>query len=190
MLILPLAACGGYDTESTSPAVRAFRAQIRQSSLAAVAYRKEVTDYTQQPPQVEDTLYQPAWTLTAEGDTTFWPLEDLAYALDRYYGDPFQIDRFAVAAAGDTLIATVRPGQANKSDLQRQVILRAGPDGPYRYIESDILRDSWLYATEVHIAVHFDDEGRYQRHELEVQASVPLLGNTFHARLSGQMQYP
>lgn len=189
LLLLVVSACGG-DRQDTLPAIRTFEQQVRASARAATAYHKVVTDRNQAADQIQDTLYRPAWRLEPEGDSLFFPLEDLRYALDRYHADPFVADRFDLRQAGDTLIAQVRPGLERKSDLQRQKIIREGPAGPFRYIESTIIRASWLYRTEVHIAVFFDTEGRYQRHQLDVKASIPLLGDTFDAGIAGKLLYP
>lgn len=170
--------------------MRAFREQVKASARAAQAYHKVVTDRNQTPAQVEDTLYQPPWQVRAAGDSLFLPLEDLSYALDRYYDDPFLADRYTRSQAGDTLIARLRPELDNKSELKLQKIIRQGPEGPFRYIETHIVRDSWLYRTEVRIAVFFDAQARYERHRLDVSAGVPLLGHTFEAGTTGKLLYP
>lgn len=195
LLLLPLAACGGGQTGRLDhPLGRQLTQQVAQSCAQELAYHKTVIDRRADSLPQEDTTFAPVPKVpfgeAADGSDSlnYLLLRDLAYVGETYYDDPYLIDNLDVQRRQDTLIARVQPDKAQEVELQTQKILYQR-DSLLRFVESELRKESWLYAMHIDIQVQFDSAGRYQQHHLDVTTEVPLLGRTFRAEVQGQGRY-
>ncbi|MEO1450824.1 MAG: hypothetical protein AAFV07_14950 [Bacteroidota bacterium] len=189
---LVLGACGG-DESTAGPGefARQLEAQISYSMEAGGRYHKQLQAREGDQQTDADTLYASMPKVEFGADSTR-PLlrQDLAYAFAPYARDSALLPYMDLEQKGDTLIATRKADADKQTPLEWQRLVADKPGGIIRYVESRIRKKSWLYRLEVDMQTQFDSLGRYQAHSLRTLTGVPLLGQTFEARVQGQMQYP
>lgn len=188
-----LSACGGSRDPLLAHKRQRFTEQLRSVCQdERVVYRKTVTDLTLDSAPRQDSSWQAQKGVMDTGeDSTRCVLErDLAYALAYSYEQPALRDYFQVDQQGDTLIAQLRPDAAGKLELQSQKVIPLADGEGYRYLATQLKKDTWLYKMQVQIEVFFDEKGRYDHHQLEMESEVLGGGEVFKARIEGQASYP
>ena len=173
-----------------------FNAQLAQSCLHNdIRYTKTVIDVNSESATPQDSVFSSAQlfgqtSLNEATDSSSCVIQqDLAYALSFYYDQPSLREYFELEQKQDTTIARIKPQYANSSDLQVQKILMQPGKDLFRYVESQIMKKSWLYELEIQIKVQFDEAGRYIHHELEINNLVPFSSSHFHSIIQGKASY-
>lgn len=197
MALSLLTACGGGKSQQKLTSVQSqLRAQIAMSCAAPLReFRKEVSalDEPDAVPEQKQWATFPTVILgeTEAGNDSFacQLVQELEYALNFPYEDPFIRDLFTVEEKGDTTLVRLQEAEWDESALKRQEIVRPSQTGPIRYLHSFIDRENWLYHLSVDIEVWFDATGRYVHHQLNVDHTVSFVGSDIHAQLKGQALY-
>lgn len=191
-----LAACGdGQGGRMDHPLGRQLTEQIIASCEQGLTYQKTVIDRQKSPPSREDSVFSPVPKVVVgeaedgQDSTTYLLLRDLAYAVERYYQDPYLVENFIIESHGDTTIAQVKPNLSKEVDLQQQKVLYQSDGEQLAYLSTYLRKSSWLYAMDIDMNIHFDEAGRYTQHRLEVITQVPMLGKTFEAVIEGKGTY-
>lgn len=181
-----LISCQSGGGKGSTPTSSQWFTQLAESAHQLSSYKKTVTDLKERSNYVQDST----WTempLSTE-DSSFVLLEDLEYALETYYKDPYIVELLDTIRREDTLIATLKPEQEGQTDLQSQRIVQT-EDGVFQYIASHLRKKNWLYDLEIDIVVHFDSTGLYQHHLLNVRHAVPWIGKDIQAEIKGEAKY-
>lgn len=156
-----------------------FTAQIRKSCEKDRRLEKTVTDLQENQSETKviplDTLETPS-TLEKE----------LQYAFEYYFDNPKLREYFEVTSTGDTTLALIKPANRNSTPLHLQKILRTA-DGKFKFVETLIHKDFWLYGLEAHLKVWFSPEGQYEHHELILHHSVFMMGETLYSKITGKL---
>lgn len=181
-----LTACGSSEAEQQHPLRQQFARQVQQSCEQG-QYEKTTLDLQQAEAELEVQTHE--LRTNPEDSVACMLEEELDYGLLALYEDPAHEEFMQIARQGDTLIAMAAPDAKSRTELQLQKILM-GPDSTLRYVESRLAQTNWLYSTDVHVRIHFDSLGRYQRHRLRIITSIAFIGKDFQAEIRGKNDYP
>ena len=175
----------------------AWQAQLLASCKAMQTYEKQVTKDGQKETKqykpgncqpAADAEAAPSLPLTHPAAPALALQKELELALDQLVLTERLQERFSIRQNGDTLTAKPLP-QARK-DVEVQYQQLVWRDGHLAYVHTKVLRDNWLYETDLSIRVFFDAQGRYSKHALTLSTGIPLLGSAFQAQITGQASYP
>ncbi len=185
-LLLSLLICTQLTAFSQAPhpdsLQKAFDKQLELSCQHADFMAKTVTDQRDEAiaPQQKEVHVE-------RGDCLL--SDELVYALEVYFNEEKTEELMDIQQVGDTLIATLKPDKIGSSPLRLQKLVLS-PDGKtIRYLESHVKKVYWLYASDAHIAVKFDETGRYESHWLKVTTRVIWVGESVNVFIEGRMTY-
>lgn len=167
--------------QETLPA-ELFQQQIEASCKADLQIQKAVTDLNL------DSVEPEIKSMSTEPEDACTLPDEVVHAFLIYHGANRIRDYYDISQVGDTIIATLLPGKKSGSSLLKQKITLS-PDGKtLRYVESEILREYWLFTSYAHIQVAFDEKGIYQTHQLETQTEVAIIGDGVHVKIEGKRE--
>jgi len=121
----------------------------------------------------------------AEQPKEFSP--EVSYAVEYAVEDAALKEYFTLQVKGDTLTGIIKPDCEGKTNLHAQKFVRIGK--VLRYVSCSIVRNSWLYITRIDTEVFFNENGYYQRHNLNMHTEIRWVGFSTSARIEGVGQY-
>lgn len=176
---------------------RLFETQVTLSATKGFTYTKTVraTPYGEKEARMAETRSfkvasaAPGTNMkSADGKPAASFHEELSYATELVFSDPSLKDFFSVTTHADTVVAERRSSAADRTALVWQRY-KLGATGQLRYLETEILRQSWLYTIKVSIQVQFDEQGLYQTHRLKIMKQISLVAGVGYDYLEGCAEY-
>lgn len=101
------------------------------------------------------------------------------------FANPYLADYLEIRRDGAGIHVNIRAGQEAETPLHKQVFEVDAQSGTLRYAEVSVVKKNWLYDSEIHTKVWFDEGGQYLRHETETLTAVALSGRV-HTRILGR----
>ena len=196
LLVLFLMACGSSnetDSLASSPLQTRFYEQIRQSCQEREgSFHKEITNLQVEEDSRQDSTWQKLPKIlvgeTEAGDDSLQCVlfSELSWTYRFDPGSPQLSAYFDSTHVADTLIFVLGPDNDAQSELKEQKVL-LDAEGKIRFVSSIVSKTNWLYQLNVDIRVHFDKDGFYQHHEMEVKHDVSFIDADFHALVTAQL---
>jgi len=185
IFVLICISCGRDSNRPLTPTQQAFQKQINRTCQHSNApYKKVVTDLNTSDSTQEVHITE-LDTVIKEQDSCLLFIE-LQYAIEEVYDDPRYAELYIVEEIDDTLIARLDPESAASTALKRQKILKDSAS-QIRYLETQLMQDSWLYKTRIYTEVFFDESGNYHSHNIQSTMQVSTIEQAFRARIQGNL---
>lgn len=180
-----LSSCNSERKDELSMNQKRLQSQVRNiCGQANLQYEKRVIDLSSSA-RADEKLTIP---ISEADNEKLCVLEDeLYYALAYDYLDPDLREYFSVKQVEDTVIATRLAGKDNVVPLVSQKILYHKQDSTIMYVSAKIVKDNWLYHSEVLTEAIFDSTGQYEEHVLEVSTGVFSVSNPFNGKIAGKL---
>lgn len=157
-----------------------FNKQVEQSCAGPWAYGKQVA-VDAQPAERKvfdlDCAAKKAVDRTKSETISFNFASELVYTLEYAADDPFLKDHFNVQSQDGETIYQRKVDHTDNTPLEMQRV-RLDPKGTIREIETHIFKDNWLYSLRIITVVKFDENGKYQSHDLRTENDVILSGKS------------
>ncbi|MEL6191142.1 MAG: hypothetical protein AAFR66_03795 [Bacteroidota bacterium] len=178
-----MSSCTSEVSEVKDPLTQQIESQLVKSCNEGASFSKRAgalgTEGSWEEQQVK-------WDQSADGTC---PLtEELEMLLKESYLTAKVSSNYDVIESGDTIIANLQQGLRKSSALQQQKVVY-GEEDRLAYVYTLMKQDSWLYSTDIRLAVFFDESGRYENHTLTVKTDIVGISEGFHAGIRGEMQY-
>lgn len=125
-------------------------------------------------PMVDDGSPLPGW-------------DEFDFLFEYEASNKFIVEYFDITEEPGHYLASIKNDSEGDTPLQVQEF-KIGPDGKMRFAMSRILKDNLLYTMKITIAVWFDEQGRYARHEVETETD-PVMQDGIHTRIEGKIKY-
>ncbi|MEL6589389.1 MAG: hypothetical protein AAFQ68_04885 [Bacteroidota bacterium] len=194
---LMLSACGDEVAIGEGSALgQQLRAQIGLSCEASVSsFQKEITNMKLNPPTKEDSSWNEIPMVSAGeaedgSDSTRYMLwSELDWALKSFHDAPSLADYYELTSRKDTAVATLLSDYDRQSELKSQKMLYAPEGERLLYYQAYYDKENWLYSLSVMIEIYFDDQGRYDHHNLKVKNDISMLDSGFDAWIAGRIDY-
>lgn len=184
-LALLFMGCGGSSSPKEHILRKMFDKQLSQTKKAKGTYDKQVVDLNSLKQESESLTFK----LSNDSTSNQFNLlnDELYYATLYMYNDDGESSYLQTINQNDTIIA--RPLITGVVPLQLQKVLLSSDGNRIKYIESQIVKDNWLYTNSVHIWVSFDSLGYYKEHGLEVITDINLVREDLHGIIKGEISY-
>lgn len=166
-----------------------FWQQIATSCRPDVTWRKSVYDLKGDSPDTPQTkeykLDCSSEIFIPLGDDT-GPLpstDEFDFLFEYQASNRYIIDYFDIMEDEEGFLAVIRKDHVEDTPLQHQEF-KLDEKGKLRFAKSVILKDNMLYSMKVTIEVHFDEQGRYEKHRIETETD-PIAQDGIHTMIIG-----
>ena len=183
--LLPVQAFGQADYEQL------FWGQIFSSCHEGITWQKSVFDLKGDSPKVPQTKkYEircgSGEFISLDNDNTSSPgTHEFDFLFEYLATNRFIKDYFQLSEDEKGMIAIIKADNSDDTPLQEQVFA-LDKAGRLTYAKSVIMKDNLLYSMKVTIEVFFDENGRYDRHQIETETD-PIAQDGIHTRIEAHL---
>lgn len=144
-----------------------FATQLKKSEQAGFQYQKSVLRIEEASKQTVPEMQQ----FNIQTQDTSWR-KDLALATEYLFIEPQYIDFYEVESASAGSFIAHRKADADYPLKAQKIEL--SQTGNLKLIETEIIKENWLYTTAFSIKVQFLPNGLYQSHTFKATISLPF----------------
>jgi hypothetical protein len=165
-----------------------FRAQLQASCAGQVTWEKTVLEVDGGPAETHryriDCAAGSVTDPATQAHVTL-PVNEFGYLFELLATHPRIAPLYTIERDGGSLHAVIQAAHYDESQLKKQDF-EVDAQGKLRYAASSLRKSNTLYDLDVSIAVWFDADGRYERHETTTSSDV-LLGGSVKTLIKGRI---